>query len=268
MANPAGLSYVKVVGTYQAFVGDSIDPDDLPDFVDYEGTGIITPNLIDAKNLNPGLTATYLPEPIVVTITAGVVTRSGNPYVMLLAPSAGVTPLFWNYSIKLSLRLAGSAPDTPYIAYGPFNFDPVPDPITGVVDLATATPVVSTAAVPMTAGAPGAPGDMVLVSPQANWTGAVALSTADLPSTMIRTLTGNVTLTLPTPGATRSGTISLILTQDATGNRTITWPANTILKWPDGISQQPAAAAGTVSMIHLLWTGSVWLGMLGGKSFA
>jgi hypothetical protein len=75
-----------------------------------------------------------------------------------------------------------------------------------------------------------------------------------------------VTLVLPTPGATKSGTITLVLTQDATGSRTITWPAG--VKWPDGIAQQPAAAANSTSVIHLLWTGTMWLGLLGGKSFA
>jgi hypothetical protein len=102
----------------------------------------------------------------------------------------------------------------------------------------------------------------------ANITGTVTLVEADLPSTRLRTMTGNVTFVLPTPVSTpaRSGTITLVLTQDATGNRTITWPAS--VKWPDGIAQQPAAAAGSVSVIHLLWTGAQWLGLVGGKSFA
>jgi hypothetical protein len=74
-------------------------------------------------------------------------------------------------------------------------------------------------------------------------------------------------MTLPTsPVSLQSGTITLVLQQDATGNRTITWPVG--VKWPDGIVQQPAAAANSISVIHLLWTGTQWLGLVGGKSFA
>jgi hypothetical protein len=74
-------------------------------------------------------------------------------------------------------------------------------------------------------------------------------------------------MTLPTsPIGLQSGTITLVLTQDATGGRTITWPAS--VKWPEGIAQQPAAAANSVSIINLLWTGTTWLGLVGGKSFA
>lgn len=115
-------------------------------------------------------------------------------------------------------------------------------------------------------GIQGNPGDMVTVAGPVNASGTATFITADLPHTRIWTLIGNLTIVLPTPAATKSGTITLVLTQDATGNRTITWPA--AVKWPDGIAQQPAAAANTVSVIHLLWTGTAWLGLLGGKSFA
>lgn len=263
MANPVGLSYAKVVGLYQMFMADNVDSDDLPDFVGLEGTGTITPNLLEAHNINPGLTSIYLPDPIEVSVVNGVLTQGSTPYVMLLAPSAGVTPQAFNYSIKLSLRPTGT--DYEFIAYGPFTFDPIPDPVTGVVDLALATPVAASAGEPMIAGAPGPAGDMQLVLGPASVSGTVTLGSADLPSTRLWTLTGNTTLNLPTPGSSRSGTITLVLTQDGTGNRTLTIPG---VKWPDGIAQGPAAAAGTISVIHLLWTGSAWLGLVGGKSFA
>lgn len=135
-------------------------------------------------------------------------------------------------------------------------------------DLTLAMPVDTTPGTLSLQGPQGGPGDMSPVVGPANITGTVTLVEADLPSTRLRTLTGNVTLVLPTPVATpaRSGTITLVLTQDATGNRVITWPAS--VKWPDGIAQQPAAAANTVSVIHLLWTGAAWFGLVGGKSFA
>jgi hypothetical protein len=115
-------------------------------------------------------------------------------------------------------------------------------------------------------GIQGNPGDMVAVATNAAASGTITLTSADYPSTKLWTLTGNVTLVLPTPASTSSATITIVMTQDATGSRVITWPAS--VKWPDGIAQQPATAAGTVSMFNLLWTGTTWLGMLGGKSFA
>lgn len=142
----------------------------------------------------------------------------------------------------------------------------VPEGVTS--DLVDLMPVSTAAGVLMTQGPRGDTGDMSLVVGPSSISGTVTLVEDDLPSTRLRTLAGNVTLVLPTPVRTpsRSGTITFVLTQDATGGRTITWPAS--VKWPDGIPQQPAAAANSVSMIHLLWTGAQWLGNVGGKSFA
>jgi hypothetical protein len=75
-------------------------------------------------------------------------------------------------------------------------------------------------------------------------------------------------LTLAIPTTPKSGTITLVINQDATGGRTITWPSATVLKWPEGIQQQPAIAANSMSIFHLLWTGTQWVALLGGKSFA
>lgn len=135
-------------------------------------------------------------------------------------------------------------------------------------DIVDLMPVSMSPGTIMVQGAQGEVGDMVLVKASTNWTGAVALTEADLPSVLPRTLTGNVVLTLATPVKTpsRSGTITLRLKQDGTGNRTITWP-NSVL-WSDGIKQQPAGAANSLSIIHLLWDGTDWIGLVGGKSLA
>lgn len=117
-------------------------------------------------------------------------------------------------------------------------------------------------------GVQGNPGDMSPVAGPATVSGSINVTTGMLPSTRLWNLTGNITLTLPAPASTTSGTVTLVLTQDATGGRTITWPTSPTLIWPDGIVQQPATAANTTSVIHLLWTGTQWLGMLAGKSFA
>ena len=158
MPNPPGLSYVKVVGTFKTFHEDSTDSDDLPDFLDFEGTGTITPNVVMAKNLNPGNTAIYLPEPFDVVVENGVLGDGQNPYVNVLAPSTGVTPSFFNYTVMLQLRPVGES-DAPFVTFGPFAFDPIADATSGVVDLAVATPVDPSAGTPMLAGPPGEKGD-------------------------------------------------------------------------------------------------------------
>lgn len=115
-------------------------------------------------------------------------------------------------------------------------------------------------------GPSGPIGDMVPVSGPVNSGAAIALAMNDFPSNRRITLTANATVTLPSPPAGRSGTITLDMTQGGAGGYTITWPAT--VKWPDGIKQQPAAAVGSRSIIMLQWTGVDWLGILGGKSFA
>lgn len=117
-------------------------------------------------------------------------------------------------------------------------------------------------------GEKGEAGDMIPVAASQN-VGTVVhtLTLAMLPSTRHIVLTGNPTLSIPTPPVEhRSGTITLCLKQDATGGRTMVWPAT--VKWPEAIVQQPAAAANALSVFHLTWTGQEWIGLLGGKSFA
>lgn len=117
-------------------------------------------------------------------------------------------------------------------------------------------------------GDKGNTGDMFPVTGPGNAPTTFNVTEAMLSTTQLWTLTGNVTVTLGTPVAPVSGTVTIVMTQDATGSRTITWPSASVLKWPEGIAQQPAVAGGSISVFHLLWTGTQWLGLLGGKSFA
>lgn len=261
MANPPNLTYCKIIGNFKAFIADNADSDDLPDFVPMSGTGQIWPNVAMAKNTQVGFKSTYFNSPISVTVDLdGDLSQGGRKYVMVLAESAVLNPSSFNYSIVLNLAAEG---ESTFRQYGPFAFDVTPN---GEIDLTDALPVPAFAGTPTVQGPRGEPGDLVMVTSGLSWTGAVALDF--YPQTYRATLTGNVTsLTLPTsPLAVQSGTITLVLTQDATGGRTIAWPAG--VKWPDGIVQQPAAAANSMSVVNLLWDGFNWLGMMGGKSFA
>lgn len=176
--------------------------------------------------------------------------------------SALFNPTGFTYKVEFDLVEAA----TNYTVIIPSFSIQVPEGVT--TDLTTVMPVAEDGGTITVQGPQGNPGDMVAVAGPASVTGTVNITEAMLPSTRIWTMTGNVTITLDTPVATpaKSATVTLVLTQDATGNRTITWPAS--VKWPDGIAQQPAAAANSVSVIHLLWTGAQWLGLVGGKSFA
>lgn len=109
----------------------------------------------------------------------------------------------------------------------------------------------------------GAPGD---VTPASSSTGTT-LAVSVIPSTYTLTMSGNVTsITLPSPSASIAATATLILIQDATGSRTVTWPVS--VKWNEGVAPQPSTAAGAVSVFSLLWTGSLWIGFKSGQNFA
>ena len=260
MANPPNLNYCKIVGNFKAFIADNADSDDLPDFVPMSGTGQIWPNVEKAKNTQVGYKSTYFNSPINVTVDLdGDLSQGGRKYVMVLAESPTINPSTFNYSIMLNLAAQG---ESNFRQYGPFAFDVEPG---AEVDLTDVIPVSAYGGNPIVQGPQGEPGDLVGVT-TGTWGGAVVLD--KYPQTYISTLTSSVSsMALPTsPIGLQSGTITLVLTQDATGGRTIAWPAS--VKWPDGIAQQPAGGPNTVSVIHLMWTGTTWLGMVGGKSFA
>lgn len=90
-------------------------------------------------------------------------------------------------------------------------------------------------------GPAGADGHILDVSDLGSITGSI---TVDLSSAHVftATLTGDVTLAWS--GLPSAGTMTdrvLILTQDATGNRTITWPTGT--KWPGGLAYTTDSAS-------------------------
>lgn len=69
------------------------------------------------------------------------------------------------------------------------------------------------------------------------------------------TLTQNETLSFSNP--TVGGMYQLILKQDGTGSRTVTWPT---IKWEGGIAPTLTATAGKVDVIHLLYDGTDYYG--------
>lgn len=268
MALPTNISYGTVVGQFLAALQDGSDPDKIPEGVSMKGTVTFIASPVYVLDYNSA------PNPVTIVKTPIVCELDSegylcSPYKAADSPlSRGVTliatddpdllPVGWTWTVMFNL----TDPNGARVSLPTQNIL-VPAGLT--TDLTTVMNVATSNGTVITKGEQGEPGDVVGVT-TGSWTGAVSL--LSYPQTYLATLTGNVTsLTLPTsPYALESGTVTLVLTQDATGGRTITWPVS--VKWPDGIAQQPAAGANTISIIHLLWTGQNWLGMVGGKSFA
>lgn len=67
------------------------------------------------------------------------------------------------------------------------------------------------------------------------------------------TLAGSPTINVPPNGPYSPGTtMTMILTQDATGGRAITWGAGFVVRW------QPDLAANAVNIIHFVYDGTNW----------
>ena len=83
------------------------------------------------------------------------------------------------------------------------------------------------------------------------------------------TLTGNVTLTLSGATNGRVCSLTLLITQDATGGRSITWPAS--VKWlPAGSAPSFTTTASTRSIVELFTIdgGTTWFAGLAGSGIA
>lgn len=88
---------------------------------------------------------------------------------------------------------------------------------------------------------------------QGNVTGATTFNQTN-GSTITATLTGNVTATV-TAGKSINSTLTLILAQDATGSRTISWPSNVKLA-QGGLTLSTAASS--VDIVKLIYDGTNW----------
>ena len=78
-------------------------------------------------------------------------------------------------------------------------------------------------------------------------------------------LTGNCTFTFPAAAAGKQFT--LILTQDSTGSRTATWPAEVI--WPGGTAPTITATATTgKDVLAFVCDGTSWYGFIGSQDFS
>jgi hypothetical protein len=79
----------------------------------------------------------------------------------------------------------------------------------------------------------------------------------------ILTLTGNCTFTFPT--ATAGQSFMMFLKQDATGSRTVTWPA--AVKWPSSTAPTITATASKGDKFVFTADGTNWLGSVAGQAY-
>lgn len=81
------------------------------------------------------------------------------------------------------------------------------------------------------------------------------------------TLTGNVTsMTINNaPAAPLVSTLCLLVQQDATGARTITWPVGT--KWPQAGVPMISTQANWIDLVQLFTINGVWYGIIGGWGY-
>lgn len=82
------------------------------------------------------------------------------------------------------------------------------------------------------------------------------------------TLTGNCTFTFSNPPASGNiGEFRLVLSQDATGGRTVTWPAS--VDWGNATAPILSTSANAVDILGFLTVdgGTTWYGFLGGTNY-
>ena len=82
-------------------------------------------------------------------------------------------------------------------------------------------------------------------------------------SVQILTLTGNCTFTFPT--ATAGKGLTILLKQDGTGSRTVTWPAS--VKWPAGTAPTITATASKLDKYVFTADGTNWYGSNAGQNY-
>jgi hypothetical protein len=94
-------------------------------------------------------------------------------------------------------------------------------------------------------------------------TGAVTLNLASGNVHNV-TLTGNTTFTFSGAAVGAARSFTLILRQDATGSRSVTWPAS--VKWAGAIAPTVSTAASKVDVLSFVTVdgGTTWLGFVGG----
>lgn len=114
-------------------------------------------------------------------------------------------------------------------------------------------------------GPKGDPGDNIPATSTSSLGASLILQASDIPSLKNIVLSANLIIgSLPTGSSTVAGTISFNISQPTTGGPfTVTWPAG--IKWSGGApAPLMPTSPDSLLLVHLLWTGSSWLGVVAG----
>ena len=95
----------------------------------------------------------------------------------------------------------------------------------------------------------------------ANTSTAITVSLAN-GTVQLLTLTGNATITMPT--ATAGKSFILLLKQDGTGSRTVTWST---VKWPAGTAPTITSTASKQDIFSFFADGTNWYGTTVGQNY-
>ena len=251
LTNSVALTYGYVIYRELLAIGDTMDADNFPDQTASTGSVSFLPVGMISHVNGPDEWVVLSRHPIAGQLDPNgyLVDGMGNPGVWLVtgyydvsfSTQSGLQP----FRIEVtSLNDASNPVDL--AAEAPLTPDPTQ---VFVVNEAAYEAVYTTdVAATVTDPAPAIPG---------NVSGSV-----------IWTLGGNISPTIPAGTSTLSYTLSLFLVQDAIGTRTVTWPAN--IKWARGIKPVLSVAPGAVDEVVLRWVGTLgfWVGYVGGFGIA
>lgn len=231
--------------------------------------------LADARNYNvlSGCGATYSASDLTVTIAAGVVTHNGLrvtvagdtvtlvPDPLAANPRWAVISVTGAGAVQISHGTAAAVPAKP---------DPGDATILYAVKVPAALTIANSATTKLDKRFSGA-------YPLTNYSESVATDTSsgtthtiDLNDAPVHalTLTDNCTLTFSNPIATgRASSFTLILTQDATGSRLVTWPAS--VDWAAATAPTLTTTVAAVDVLTFFTVdgGTIWYGQVAGQAY-
>lgn len=106
------------------------------------------------------------------------------------------------------------------------------------------------------------------ISNVGNHSGALTLNAGPAGPVKLITLTGNATFAFSGAQTWAAFALELVLTQDATGGRTVTWPAS--VRWSGATPPTLSTAGGTTDRLVFVTYdgGTTWYGDLVGKGYA
>lgn len=284
------VAFAKVVGRFMTWVIDSEDPDTDPDTIPLSGKISFALNV--AKTGEAGAS----PDPVTYGTTAITALLDSSGYICtakadgtilyrgLWLPATddpGLNPTNLQYNVTYSLALGTQpiviAPHTMALPMGSvvdlqavIPPEDAPPLSLAAADAAAANAASSAAAAAASATSASDSAEIVQTAAVlyvANQSVSGSISLASVTQQQFRhyTLTGNLRITGLPSGVPAGFTISLELTQDATGGRTLQLDN---VSTPNGVAIALTATANARDEVYIIWDGVRWKARLAGQADA